>query len=308
MTIWVSAPAKTNLVLSVGPPRADGYHDLATVFHALDLRDRVGVRSGSVGSGVQIQVVGIDADSVPTDGSNLVAKAAHLLAAEFGLDPDVEIHIDKAIPIAGGLAGGSADAAATLVALDSLWHLGLSREQLEEFGARLGSDVPFSLHGGTMLGLGRGEHLTPILTTGDWHWVIAVSAGGLSTPTVYRELDRLRGTDAVAPPSIADGVLQALRSQDVSALGAGLVNDLQPAAIRLMPSLAQVLVEGDDAGAIAGVVSGSGPTVVFLARDREHAIDLAVILSASGLMRRVHAVSGGAPGAVIEAPGSGPNP
>ncbi|MFY9330363.1 MAG: 4-(cytidine 5'-diphospho)-2-C-methyl-D-erythritol kinase [Candidatus Nanopelagicales bacterium] len=300
MTVRASAPAKTNVVLSVGHKRADGYHGLATIFQALDLRDEVVLAQRPAGAGVQVSVSGADADAVPADHTNLAAQATYLMAERYGVSPDVQIAITKAIPVAGGMAGGSADAAATLVALNALWHLHLSRDALAELGLELGSDVPFSLHGGTMLGLGRGEQLTPVLSTGVLHWVVAVCHGGLSTPSVYREFDRLTASRNGEDPRVPDAVLQALRTGDVAALGGRLANDLQPAALHLMPSLAQVLSDGSDAGALGGIVSGSGPTAVFLARDREHAIDLAVLMSASGRLRRVHAVTGGALGATVE--------
>lgn len=286
MTVTASAPAKINIVLAVGPAREDGYHNLATVFHAVDLRDTVTVEAAPVGTGVTISVEGEDADSVPVDGSNLAARAAVLLADRTGRSPDVRIHIKKQIPVAGGMAGGSADAAATLVACDALWGTRTSRAQLQEWGVELGSDVPFAVHGGTMIGRGRGEQLTPVLSSGTLHWAVVPVTGGLSTPAVYARFDELTAESRVREPIIDDDVLAALRTDDAKALAPLLRNDLQSAALSLRPDLAQVLEEGRQSGALAGIVSGSGPTCVFLAEDHIKAKVLRVAM----LMRRVRAL------------------
>jgi 4-diphosphocytidyl-2-C-methyl-D-erythritol kinase len=305
MSISVSAPAKVNVVLKVGPLRTDGFHSVASLFHAVDLRDRVDLQSNCDGQGVSVSVSGVDAGAVPTDASNLAARAV-LMVAEMGeVAPDVHVHIDKRIPVAGGMAGGSADAAAALLAADLLWNLGLSRTDLDDLAAQLGSDVPFALHGGTMLGLGRGEKLTPVLTAQDWHWVISASDAQLSTPAVYQEFDRQNIEKSVADPIIPAEAMAAMRAHDAAALGAAMHNDLQPAAVSLRPQLAKVLAAGREGGAVAGMVSGSGPTVFFLAESRDHAIDLAVFLSGSGETTRVHAVTGGVAGARVESPGVG---
>src|SRR3954453_12527551 len=198
--VTARAPAKVNLHLAVGPLRDDGYHDLTTVFHAIGLFDEVTVTRASA---LSVTVEGEGAGDVPADSSNLAAKAVLALAEECGQDPAVAVHLRKGIPVAGGCAGGSADAAAALVACDLLWGLGCSRERLDEIGARLGSDVPFALHGGPALGTGRGEHLTPVLGAGTYSWVLALAEGGLSTPRVYGELDRLRADGPVTVVSDA---------------------------------------------------------------------------------------------------------
>ena len=267
MNVTASAPAKINIVLAVGPARADGYHDLATVFHAVDLRDTVTVEPAPAGSGVTMSVEGEDAASVPLDGSNLAARAAVLLAEHTGRAADVRIHINKCIPVAGGMAGGSADAAATLVACDALWGTRKSRTQLQELGALLGSDVPFAVHGGTMIGQGRGEKLTPLLSSGQLSWVVVPVTGGLSTPAVYARFDELAADSRVPQPTIEDNVLAALRTDDAKALAPLLRNDLQSAAVSLRPDLTDVLEEGMKSGALGGIVSGSGPTCVFLTED-----------------------------------------
>jgi 4-diphosphocytidyl-2-C-methyl-D-erythritol kinase len=292
--VTVRVPAKVNLQLAVGGPRPDGYHDLVSVFHAVSLYDEVTVTEAD---GLKVTVEGESADAVPTDDTNLAARAAELLAERVGVDPDVHLHIRKGIPVAGGMAGGSADAAATLLGCDAIWHAGLSRPEMLELAAELGSDVPFPLVGGTAIGLGRGERLTPALGRGQFHWVFALAESGLSTPAVYAECDRLRGTEEVPRPRVSEGLMAALRSGDPAALGEGLRNDLQRAAISLRPQLRLTLDVGEEYGALGAVVSGSGPTCAFLVRDAEAALDLAVALSASGVCRSVRRAHGPVPGA-----------
>jgi len=302
-SVTVRVPAKVNLELLVGPARDDGYHPLATIFHAVNLYDEVTVMSAPEWG---IAVSGPQSFGVPVDGSNLAARAAQRLAEVGGVDEPVHITIRKDIPVAGGMAGGSADAAATLVACDHLWGTGLSRSELEELAAGLGSDVPFLLGGGTAMGSGRGEVLAPVLARGSYHWVFALSEGGLSTPAVYAECDRLRGDRPVPDPSPSPEMMTALRSGDARALGAALTNDLQAAAISLMPALGDVLDAGLEFGALGGVVSGSGPTVAFVAESNEAALDLAVSLTASGAVQDVRRATGPAHGAhVISAPRPG---
>jgi len=297
--ISVSVPAKVNLQLGVGSRRADGFHNLVTVFHAVDLTDVVHVRTGAPGSGITVEVTGRDISQVPQDGTNLAARAVELLARTYDVSSDVHITIEKSIPVAGGMAGGSADAAAALVGADALLGTHLKRTELDVLAAQLGSDVPFALHGGTMIGTGRGEHLTPVLASGTFHWVFALADGGLSTPAVYGECDRLRADETVDEPIVNEQLLFALRSGDIRALGATMSNDLQPAAISLRPDLARLLESGVDLGAISGIVSGSGPTCAFLVWDSESALDLAVGLTSTGLCRDVRRASGPVPGARI---------
>lgn len=297
------APAKINIHLGVGPRRRDGFHDLATVFHALRLSDDVVAERRDPGP-VTIDVVAgegsaVDIGTVPLDGSNLAVRAAESLRRYAGVECGVHLTIVKRIPVAGGLAGGSADAAAALVACDAVWQTGCGKAELATLAARLGSDVPFSLHGGTVLGSGRGEHLCPVMAPGPLHWVLAVADGGLSTPAVYGELDRMRAGHDVSPPSVPDTLLAALRQVDVEAVAAHLSNDLEPAACRLRPSLHDVLDAGRDLGASGGIVSGSGPTVVFLAGDAESAHVLAEGLQASGHCLAAVVTSGSAPGARV---------
>jgi 4-diphosphocytidyl-2-C-methyl-D-erythritol kinase len=286
-SVTAVAPAKLNLTLAVGGPRGDGYHDVATVYHAVALYDEV---VASPYDGLQVSVSAssdVAVDGVPADASNLAARAAQLLAEEVGQDPDVHLHLRKGIPVAGGMAGGSADAAGALVACDALWATHLPRTRLMALAARLGSDVPFSLLGGTALGHGRGEHLSPVLARGRFDWVFALADGGLSTPAVYAECDRLRAGRVLLEPRVPDAIMAALRAGDARQLGAALHNDLQAAACSLRPQLLQTLEVGDDCHALGALVSGSGPTVAFLARNAEHALDIAVGLSASGTCRDV---------------------
>lgn len=298
--VTVRVPAKVNLVLAVGPLRADGYHEVATLYQAVSLHDEVEARAEP---GLSVSIEGDRADEVPRDTENLAAQAAQALAAYAGVPADVHLTVRKDIPVAGGLAGGSADAAAALVACDVLWDTGLGRGELTTLAARLGSDVPFALTGGTALGIGRGERLTPAMVGGTFHWVLAFAEGGLSTPAVYAELDRLREGRPVPRPDVSRKVLAALRAGDPTMLAAELRNDLEEAACSLRPSLASMLEEGRSAGALAGLVSGSGPTCAFLARDEEHARALAEDLADSEICAAARYVSGPVAGARVSGTG-----
>ncbi|MFF7158789.1 4-(cytidine 5'-diphospho)-2-C-methyl-D-erythritol kinase [Streptomyces sp. NPDC008139] len=303
--VTVRVPAKVNVQLAVGGRRRDGFHDLANVFLAVGLYDHVTAVPADT---LTITASGPDTDNIPLDATNLAAKAAVELAAHHGVDPVVGLHITKDIPVAGGMAGGSADAAAALLACDTLWGLNTPRADLLAICAELGSDVPFSLVGGAALGEGRGEILTPLEVAGPFHWVFAVAEGGLSTPAVYRECDRLRResgagdtTDDVPAPVADPALIDALRTGDPYALAAVLVNDLQAAALSLRPALADTLATGTDAGALAALVSGSGPTCAFLAPDADTAAKIAVTLTASGTCRTARPAASPAPGATVVA-------
>jgi 4-diphosphocytidyl-2-C-methyl-D-erythritol kinase len=298
-SVTVRAPAKINLDLAVGPLRADGFHDVATAYHAVSLYDEV-IATDSDGLVVSVSAgTGVPVEDVPQDPSNLAAAAAMALARHVGRTPDVALHITKGIPVAGGMAGGSADAAAALVACDALWGTALPRTDLVALAAGLGSDVPFALLGGTAMGTGRGEVLAPVLARGTFQWVADLADGGLSTPAVYAECDRLRGETAVPEPRVGDALMAALRAGDPDALGAALRNDLQEAACTLRPALRRTMETGREVGALGAIVSGSGPTVVFLARGPEHAIDIAVALSATGTCRAVKRAHGPVAGARV---------
>ncbi|MEV0094828.1 4-(cytidine 5'-diphospho)-2-C-methyl-D-erythritol kinase [Streptomyces sp. NPDC050738] len=295
--VTVRVPAKVNVQLAVGAARADGFHDLANVFLAVSLYDEVTVTPSDR---LHLTCSGPYADQVPLDATNLAARAAEALAARHGITPAVHIHIAKDIPVAGGMAGGSADGAAALLACDALWGVGSSRTELLDICAELGSDVPFSLVGGAALGTGRGEKLTELEVGGaGFHWVFATADGGLSTPAVFREFDRLT-PDAPAPEA-SPALLKALRTGDAEALAATLThsNDLQPAALSLRPSLAETLEAGVSAGALAGLVSGSGPTTAFLVADAESAEKVAAALVASGTCKAARAATSPVPGARV---------
>jgi 4-diphosphocytidyl-2-C-methyl-D-erythritol kinase len=324
--VTVRVPAKLNLQLAVGPRRADGYHDLVTVFHAVSLFDEVTVvPTGQDG----VEVSGEGADRVPGDRDNLALRAvAALRSARPGPAADragVHVTIVKRIPVAAGLAGGSADAAAALVACNELWGAGLSQAQLVEVAAKVGSDVAFALLGGTAVGRGRGERLTPALAPATpYHWVLAFADGHLSTPEVYAALDRLRAAEAGSPkapngpkgaagpkgakgsarsragePDLDAALMSALRSGEARRVGRALSNDLQQAALSLFPPLRKTLAAGLELGALGALVSGSGPTCAFLAASAERALDLAVSLSGAGVCRSVARVTGPVPGAAV---------
>lgn len=283
--VHVRAPGKLNLFFEVGGVQEDGYHDVASAYQAVSLYENVWA---SHSDDFTVTVSGaVDIDGVPADDRNLAVRAARLLAQRIGYRGGVHLDIVKSVPVAGGMGGGSADAAAALVACDALWRADLGTAELHKLAARLGADVPFALMGGTAVGTGRGDQLSPALAKGRFDWVVVPSEEGLSTPEVYAHLDTLRaqhdiGVDARVP-EVDPAVLQALRAGDPVALAEHTRNDLQTAALSLRPGLRDVLEIGERAGALAGMVSGSGPTLAFLAGDPESALELQVMLSAAGL-------------------------
>ncbi len=300
--LTVRAPAKINLHLGVGAVREDGMHPLLTVYHAVGLYDDLSaVASPDWRLGLAVEDY-IGSAGVPLGGDNIVDRAADLLAAHHGVAVTGDLHITKAIPVAGGMAGGSADAAAALVALDRLWELGTSDEDLLALAAQLGSDVPFALVGGTALGTGRGEVVTPVVDHGTWWWVVVLSPDGLSTPAVYRHFDELF-PDAPATPPPADELLAALDSGDPYRLATAMHNDLQAPAFDLRPDLELRIAQGESEGALRGLVSGSGPTCVFLCESGDHARAVAgalladreppVVLVANGPVAGAHVVTRG---------------
>ncbi|QTD99036.1 4-(cytidine 5'-diphospho)-2-C-methyl-D-erythritol kinase [Streptomyces cyanogenus] len=296
MSVTVRVPAKVNVQLAVGAARPDGFHDLANVFLAVGLYDEVTVTPADE---LRITCEGPDAGQVPLDRTNLAARAAIALAGRRGIEPDVHIHIAKDIPVAGGMAGGSADGAGALLACDRLWGTGASRAELLAICAELGSDVPFSLVGGAALGVGRGEQLTALEVGGTFHWVFAMAGRGLSTPAVFREFDRLAQGREIPEPVASAELVEALAKGDAEALAAAVSNDLQPAALSLFPELADTLESGRGAGALAALVSGSGPTTAFLARDAEAAQKVAAALRGSGTCRAVRTAGGPVVGATV---------
>ena len=319
--VTVRVPAKVNLQLAVGPVRPDGFHELVTVFHAISLYDEVTV---SEAGRRRVTVTGEGAAAVPDGDDNLAVQAVTALARAAGLPPrrvprvvsgssgspaasagpGVAIEIRKRIPVAAGLAGGSADAAAALVACNELWRAGLSQQELAEVAAGIGSDVAFALVGGTSVGQGRGERLTPALVTGQYHWVLAFAADGLSTADVYRACDRIRAARDIvaAPPRLSNELMSALRSGDPAEVGPLLGNELQPAAVSLRPELRRTLAVGREYGALGAIVSGSGPTCAFLVADAHRAVDLVVALTGAGVCRSAVRAVGPAQGAVMVSP------
>ncbi|ERH22545.1 4-(cytidine 5'-diphospho)-2-C-methyl-D-erythritol kinase [Actinomyces johnsonii F0542] len=284
----VEAPGKVNLFLSVGASGTDGYHQLTTVFQAVRLIETVTARRQSARDRgtVTLTLEEPDAD-VPTDASNLAVRAAELLAETTGVSEGVDLLLRKRVPVAGGMAGGSADAAATLVACNILWGTGLSLLELSALAARLGADVPFPLTGATAVGSGRGDLVTPIMTRGSYHWVFALAGEGLSTPAVFRRFDELTGTGAPAVRDVPEALTSALRAGDAPALAASLHNDLQAAALDLRPELAQVIAVAEEAGALRAIVSGSGPTIAALVENPAGAQRVSRALMASGLVADV---------------------
>lgn len=298
--VIVRAPGKINLSLSVGPLEADGYHSLATVFLAVGLHEYVAAEPADTLSVEFDPASSIPVADLATDDSNLVIRAAKLLAETTGHPAGARLRVKKHVPVAGGMGGGSADAAATLVACNELWGTNLTRTDLESLAAQLGSDVPFAVSGGAAIGTGRGEQLARTLVGGELHWVLRFNDRGISTPAAYRALDEHREEFAsdlgpVSDPAIDPVLLQALRAGDVRALASQLVNDLQAPALRMRPELVDALAAGEQAGALTGIVSGSGPTLAFLARDAQDAATIAERLRAEG--HRVAQVSSPAEGA-----------
>ncbi|MEU8461075.1 4-(cytidine 5'-diphospho)-2-C-methyl-D-erythritol kinase [Streptomyces sp. NPDC029003] len=299
-SISVRAPAKVNLQLGVGGRRDDGYHELASVFLAVSLSDRITLTAAEE---LRVTVGGPRAADVPADASNIAARAVELLAKRSGLHPGVHVHIDKHIPVQGGMAGGSADAAGALVGCDALWNLGLGRPELLSLAAELGSDVPFSLVGGAAFGSGRGERLTVLPVGATTHWVFATAGFGLSTPAVFAEQERRRRSagvpwtaDGVPSPLMSRKLVDALAAGDTASLADALGNDLEPVATSMRPQLTATLKSGTDAGALAGILCGSGATIGFLVSDGHQARTVAQKLLASGTCTSAHIAAGPVPG------------
>lgn len=282
--VHVRAPGKLNVFFDVGDVQEDGYHEVASAYQAVSLYEDVWAEHAA---DFTVAVSGtVDVSGVPADDRNLALRAARLLAQKIGYAGGVHLEIVKHVPVAGGMGGGSADAAAALIACDALWGADLGTAQLHQLAARLGADVPFALMGGTAIGTGRGDQLSPALAKGRFDWVVIPATEGLSTPEVYAHLDVLRASSGLAraerTPAVEPGVLQALRAGDPVALAAHVRNDLQVAALSLRPELREVLEQGEESGALAGIVSGSGPTLALLAADPESALEVQVVLSAAG--------------------------
>ncbi|WP_433281683.1 4-(cytidine 5'-diphospho)-2-C-methyl-D-erythritol kinase [Micromonospora sp. CA-244673] len=278
-SVSVVAPGKVNLQLSIGGLRPDGFHEIVTIFQAVSLHDDIVARPAN---GLRLTVEGGNSTDMPLDGSNLAARAAEVLAVRAGIAPNVHLHIRKRVPIAGGMAGGSADAAAALVACSRLWDVRLPAEEILELAAELGSDVPFTLVGGTAIGTGRGERLRPVATAGIYHWVFAFDRAGLPTPRVYQEHDRLRSGGALADLAVSSDLLDALAVADTHQVGRALRNDAEGTVFSLRPELRRTLNAGLSAGVLGAVVAGTGPTCAFLVSDRQAGRELISLLAGMG--------------------------
>lgn len=280
-SVSARAPGKINLLLRVGPRRPDGYHDLVTCFHAVDLWETVTVTPAA---STRVTITGdVNLGEVPLDDNNLVVKAARQVGHALGIDQELAIHIDKRVPVGGGMGGGSADAAAALLAANRLWNGELGPDELLAIAATLGADVPFALEGMSQIGRGNGSELSALRAMPLW-WVVVPSIEQLHTPEVYAVLDDLRAHETVTlEDALPDGFAAAVTTGDAHALAPLLHNDLQPAAIALRPSLEQLLERGQRLGALASLVSGSGPTCVMLAADQERARAVSDGLSEDGL-------------------------
>lgn len=293
--VKVRVPAKVNLALKVGPLGADGYHTLGTVFHAVSLYDDLEVQPSDR---ITLECRGEGADELPVDESNLAVRAAQLLRRTYGSDLGAAMSIMKTIPIAGGMAGGSADAAAALLACAMLWDLDTQPEDLHDLASQLGSDVPFSLVGGTARGTGRGTELVPMLSRGTYHWVLALASEGLGTPQVYRRFDEMHAAGEIEPSTeVPQELLNALAVGDVAGVGRALVNDLEAPAVSLRPELGDVLEEGRRAGVLGAMLSGSGPTCAFLVASEQAAMDLASRMARHPAVWAVRRAVGPVPGA-----------
>lgn len=304
------APGKVNLHLAVGPRQDDGYHELVTVFQAVSLYETVVARARPDSTYTltveTAPTIAASPDSIPADETNLAWRAARLVADEAGIADGIDLRIVKRIPVAGGMAGGSADAAAALVACAQAWDVGASRSTLMDWARQLGADVPFAVHGATAMGVGRGDDLSPVMTHGEFHWVFATQATGLSTPQVFAQFDREveAGERIATDPQPDESVMRALMAGDPHALGQALSNDLQGPALVLAPHLQATMNAAREADALGVMVSGSGPTVAALARSRQHALAIAAHLTVSDTADAVLTASGPAPGAVVMAEGS----
>lgn len=277
------AAAKINLHLGVGGRRDDGFHELHTVYQAITLHSTLVATTSDTWSLTTTAAAYVDGSVLPPTEDNIVTQAARALAHHHRLEPCAAVEVAKGIPVAGGLAGGSADAAAALVALDELWETRTPREDLLEIAAELGSDVPFALLGHTALGLGHGELVEPVLDPGEWWWVVVPDREGMSTPAVYAHFDELNPGADPAPPT-SEALVAALATGDPHRLAPTLFNGLQESAFDLRPALRELVGHGEDLGALRGLVSGSGPTVLFLCASEAHAGDVADRLDAETVL------------------------
>lgn len=293
-TVRVQAPATIPLHLGVGEPHGIGSRDVVTVLHAVDLYDELVITRAA-----RLRVTTTGARGAPEDVQNVAGAAARTFADHLGVAAAVSIEITKRIPVGVGLAGASADAAGALVGCAALWGADLSRDELAAIGAEIRPGVPFSLSGGTALGAGGDERLSPVLARTPLHWVLAMAGIRLAAPTAMAQIDRLRASGSPRRAGDVRDILAALGSGDPTRVAEHLANDFEPAAISLMPALRQTRRAGLDAGALAAVVVGAGPTIALLAASREAAENVAAELAGSGTCRTVQLASGPVPGARV---------
>lgn len=266
MSITVLARAKINLVLDVLGKRPDGYHEVEMVMQSIELHDCLEFSPGT--GGISLAVEGGD---VPSGKENLVYRAAELICLHAGIKDGVNIRLKKNIPAAAGLGGGSADAAAALVALNEMWGIGYSLSELMRLGEQLGADVPFCLRGGTALARGKGERLEQLPPCPRFGLVLVKPPFGVSTAAVYR---------AFAPGPVEKkpdcrAMVRALQEGDVAGIVENLANALEPVAFKMHPQIACIKRKLVEAGALGALMSGSGPTVFGLAPDLESAREVA---------------------------------
>lgn len=265
--LTVLSPAKLNLVLDVIKKRPDGFHELRTIFERISLADRITLTRNKSGK-IRIQCAH---PHVPRGPRNLVYKAAMMLARDFSISEGLDINIIKNIPVAAGLAGGSSNGAAVLSGLNRLWQLGLDNAQLVKYAARLGSDVAFFLYDTSYaLGTGRGELIRPLgIRTKLWHLLVTPRVK-MHTAEVFARL-KLNLTNKKDNVNI---LLPFLRKGDLMRLAGALSNDLEPAILSLRPDFIHLKKKLIDAGAIGACFSGSGPSVLALAKSHKHALSL----------------------------------
>lgn len=276
----VSAPAKINLTLDVLGKREDGYHEVKMVMTTIDLSDQITLRKLEE----EKIIIHSSGGNIPTDERNLAYQAALLLKKEFHIKGGVAIDIDKQIPVAAGLAGGSSDAAATLKGLNQLWNLGLSIEDLMKLGARLGSDVPFIIYGRTALATGRGEILTPLPSPPPGWVVLAKPPLGVSTAEVY---GRLRLEEIENHPD-TERMIRALHEKDFVEIVRSMGNVLEPVTFRLNPEAKRLKEKMIRFGGEGVLMSGSGPTIYALVRHKSRAIR--IYNGLRGFCKEVHMV------------------
>ena len=264
--------AKVNLALEVLGKRGDGYHEIATVLQAVDLFDRLTMETADILS------LHADDPELPTDDGNLVMRAARLLQKTAGIEKGARLRLQKRIPVAAGLGGGSSDAAATLLGLNRLWGLRWPRARLQELAVELGMDVPFFLGTGRAVARGRGERLQVLPGGGGYALVLVNPRTPLSTREVY---GRVPG-GWHAEPTGTERVIEALRRRNVAALAAALTNNLERVVEPVLPVIGRMKAALLAAGALGAIMSGSGPTVFGLARSLDHARQVRSRVSRAG--------------------------